>query len=251
MKIVVCGHGGHGKDTFCEMLGRSWNSSSSWALPNVIWRDPTIRYKYAGNIDRCYEDRRNNRELWYNMIKGYNSEDPSRLARELLSGSDVYCGMRSAEEFSVCEDRMVFDLSVWVDASDRVPVEDHSDDMVTPDMCDYFIDNNGDLENLRLQADNLNGFLNMDLRQLVVCWADSVFPERTITNALTKMVMEEIPEYLMNQSDPLELADLGILLFDIASMAGVDLSKAIRRKMLINTQRAWRIDDNTGMMSHV
>lgn len=89
------------------------------------------------------------------------------------------------------------------------------------------------------------------VRQLVVEWADRVFPNRTISNALQKMVMHEIPEYLMKQDDELELADLGILLYDIAHLAGFDLDAAIRKKMAINEGREWEIDTNTGLMSHV
>jgi hypothetical protein len=89
------------------------------------------------------------------------------------------------------------------------------------------------------------------LSSLIVNWANSVFPDRTITNAISKMVLEEIPEYLMNQKDPMELADLGILLYDIAHLAGVDLEKAIREKMEINKTRTWEIDQLTGLMKHV
>jgi len=89
------------------------------------------------------------------------------------------------------------------------------------------------------------------VKDLVVEWADEVFPNRTITNAITKMVLEEIPEYLMAQDDPMELADLGILLYDIAHLAGVDLEAAIRQKMVINKRRSWQIDDKTGLMNHI
>src|SRR5690606_23293127 len=89
------------------------------------------------------------------------------------------------------------------------------------------------------------------LQSLVVDWANEVFPNRTITNALTKLVMHEIPEYLVKQDDPLELADINILLLDIANLAGIDLEQATREKMAINRQRQWAIDDRTGLMSHV
>lgn len=93
--------------------------------------------------------------------------------------------------------------------------------------------------------------LPVSIRDLIVEWADEVFPNRTISNALQKMVMHEIPEYLMKQDDEMELADLGILIYDIANLAGYDLDKAIRKKMEINKKRTWQIDDKTGLMSHV
>ncbi len=89
-----------------------------------------------------------------------------------------------------------------------------------------------------------------NIGDLIVKWADKVFPDRTINNALNKMVFEEIPEYMLER-DPLELADIGILLYDIANLAGIDLDAAMREKMEINKNREWKIDETTGLMSHV
>lgn len=91
---------------------------------------------------------------------------------------------------------------------------------------------------------------DMSLRDIVVSWADSVYPNRTVENAIQKMILEEIPEYLMNRGDPMELADIGILLYDIAHLDGVDLDSAIREKMEINKGRQWNIDPKTGLMKH-
>lgn len=89
------------------------------------------------------------------------------------------------------------------------------------------------------------------IKDLITNWANEVFPDRTITNALQKMVMEEIPEYMMNQNDKFELADIGILLYDIAYLAGIDLDEAIREKMAINKSRKWQIIPETGLMKHI
>jgi len=91
----------------------------------------------------------------------------------------------------------------------------------------------------------------LSLQHLITSWADEVMPQRTITNALTKLVMEEIPEYLTSQHDPMELADCAILIYDIAHLAGIDLEKAMRDKMEINKNRTWAIDDETGLLNHV
>lgn len=89
------------------------------------------------------------------------------------------------------------------------------------------------------------------LQKSISDWADEQFPERTITNALSKLVMEEIPEYLTSQHDPMELADIAILVFDIAHLAGIDLGEAVSVKMGINRKRQWVIDKETGLMKHV
>lgn len=89
-------------------------------------------------------------------------------------------------------------------------------------------------------------------QRMIAEWADSVYPDRTPEHALTKMMMHEIPELLHGGvNDPLEFADVAILLFDIAHLKGIDIGKAIADKMEINKKRIWGIDRNTGVMSHV
>ena len=90
----------------------------------------------------------------------------------------------------------------------------------------------------------------LHVKHAIVEWADSVFPDRTITNAIHKLVLEELPEFLVSQNDPMELADVGILLYDIAHLAGIDLEDAMRKKMEINKKRTWKIDSTTGLMNH-
>lgn len=82
-------------------------------------------------------------------------------------------------------------------------------------------------------------------------WADGLYPHRTYHNAMTKLVMEEIPEILRHPSDPMEWADAFILLLDAAKLQGVDIAKAVREKMAINRRRVWSIDPSTGVMRHV
>lgn len=81
-------------------------------------------------------------------------------------------------------------------------------------------------------------------------WADEVLPGRTWWQALTKLQMEEIPELLKNPNDPLEYADLFIILVDLAAMKGVDIADAVHRKIAINRQRTWGIDPETGLLRH-
>lgn len=89
-------------------------------------------------------------------------------------------------------------------------------------------------------------------QRMIAEWADAVYPNRTPEHALTKMMLHEIPELLQGGvNDPLEFADVAILLFDIAHLKGIDIGKAIADKMEINKKRIWGIDRHTGLMSHV
>lgn len=89
------------------------------------------------------------------------------------------------------------------------------------------------------------------LQHRITTWADQVFPSRTPEGALHKMMVHELPELLNGGlDDPLEYADVLILLLDIASLRGIDAISAAHEKMSINERRQWAVDPRTGLMSH-
>lgn len=82
-------------------------------------------------------------------------------------------------------------------------------------------------------------------------WADTVKPDRTAHQSLAKLVMEEIPEFIMcKMQDPLEYADLVIMILDIAHLQGINVGRAVVQKMYINRNRTWRVDKATGFLKH-
>ncbi len=250
MKLMVCGYARHGKDQFCEFMGLSYASSSMAALDEAIW--PVMGHNYESK-EQCFEDRINHRAEWHRLITEYNTPDLTRLARAILKDNDVYCGIRNRDEFHAARRASLFDLSVWIDAGDRMPPESLDSCKMMKEDCDIIITNNGTLEEFMVKAVQFARAVfgkKQSAKDMVVEWADSVFPNRTITDAIQKMMLEEIPEYLMAQDDPMELADIGILLYDIAHLAGVDLDEAILKKMGINKARSWAIDKTTGMLNH-
>ena len=62
--------------------------------------------------------------------------------------NDVYCGNRSREEVQAAREAGLFDYAIWVDASQRLPLEDASSISVTEADADFIIDNNGTEEEL-------------------------------------------------------------------------------------------------------
>ena len=154
-KYLIVGHGRHGKDTVAELLGFKF-SSSSWQIANLIYN--SLKPKY-NSVTECYDDRHNNRELWFNWITNYNTPDRCRLAREILSTNDCYVGMRRKEEFLAT--KRFFDLTIWVDATDRLPLEPLSSMTITRAMCDIVIDNNGSPRQLQIKCWRLKGCLNI------------------------------------------------------------------------------------------
>lgn len=88
-------------------------------------------------------------------------------------------------------------------------------------------------------------------------WANETFPGRQPKAALTKLVMEEIPELLahLKEQGPEgigpEVADCFILLLDLAAIWDVDVPQALKAKMLVNARRRWTHDPETHTFNHV
>lgn len=160
-KLLIIGHGRHGKDTVCEILrddyGFNFQSSSKFCSEKFIYDKLKDRYNYSSE-DECYNDRHNHREEWYNLICEYNVPDPSRLGREIFKEYDIYCGLRNAAEYYAMIDSHVFDCVVWVDRSQHLPQESQDSMTMDAEMADYVIDNNGTLEELK---ENVKKFLKV------------------------------------------------------------------------------------------
>ena len=73
-KLLVIGHGRHGKDTVCEYLnekyGFDFKSSSKFCSERFIFDMLKDQHGYA-NEEECYADRHNHRAEWYNAISCY------------------------------------------------------------------------------------------------------------------------------------------------------------------------------------
>lgn len=94
---------------------------------------------------KCYEDRHSWRPFWHDEITRYCEQDGdlARLAREIFSANDVYCGCRNDREFLAARAEGAFDYAVWVDASRRCPLEPSSSMKLEMWMADFVLDNNG------------------------------------------------------------------------------------------------------------
>lgn len=154
MKVLVLGHGRHGKDTFAEMLGITFESSSQSAL-DIFLFDVLNDYREDINIPlyetklQAYEDRVNWRSMWHEEIARYNTPDKSKLAKGIMSRNDCYVGMRCNQEYIACMDEELFDVVFWVDASKRKPLEGSDSFNIDFDEENMIlIDNNSSIEEL-------------------------------------------------------------------------------------------------------
>lgn len=149
IKLLICGEGRHGKDTMAELLQEYVGltaTSSSWVAAGLFFDKYKDVYKYVDVMD-CYEDRVNHRKEWYDFITEYNNPDRTKLTKKILETSNIYVGLRNPEEFKEAKD--LFNITIWVDASKRLPAEGKESNGITPDMCDVIIENNGTLSEFK------------------------------------------------------------------------------------------------------
>lgn len=154
-KILLIGHGRHGKDTVAEMInkhtGLTFKSSSLAAAEIFLYEDLKNEYNYQ-SPEECFNDRHtdmgtyNMRDVWHQKISEYNTPDKSKLASKILEENDIYVGMRSNDEYKACLDAGLFDLIIAV-LDPRKPLEPNTSFNIDVwEACDFVIMNNGDLE---------------------------------------------------------------------------------------------------------
>lgn len=152
INLLIVGHARHGKDTVAELLKEYYDLdfvSSSQACADIFIYD-ALKDKYGYKTpEECFQDRVNHRDEWYQMICDYNKEDKAKLAKEILKYNNTYVGMRDWSEIQECLKQELFDLVIWVDASERLPQENSSSFNITKADADIIIENNGTLDELK------------------------------------------------------------------------------------------------------
>lgn len=101
-------------------------------------------------VDWAYSVRADYRQLWYQAIRWYNWGDATKLCREIMDEADAYCGIRDARELTAIWNSDLLDDVIWVDASQRLQPEDPKSISVRPEMATLHLDNNHDIERLRI-----------------------------------------------------------------------------------------------------
>jgi hypothetical protein len=129
---------------------------------------PVLKERYGYQTEQeCFDDRRNHREEWYQLIREFNAVDKARLCKHVLEKSDMYVGMRDYEEFVAS--RPLVNLVIAVDATDRLSkgcgggAVDTT--MKIPLECaDIRVYNNGTLEHLKQKVGVMASLLRLHRR---------------------------------------------------------------------------------------
>src|SRR5690625_996581 len=157
MKLAVISQANQGKDTFCEIVSEIYNvpfvSSTYYIAEHIVF--PLLKDKYGyRNLEECLKDKANHRKEWADIINKYNEKDLSKVAKDILSINDFYCGIRCKKQLEAS--KHLFDLIIWVDASERLGVTENSSSItVTKDDADIIITNNGTKEEFRERVDKV------------------------------------------------------------------------------------------------
>lgn len=154
-KILIIGHARHGKDELALLLQSKYNlkfsSSSEFCNELFIYDALKNKYNYSSK-EECFEDRKNHRVEWMDLIKDFNKDDKSKLCKEILKENDIYVGLRSYAEFE--ESRKLFDLVIYVDAMKRTGLRDETMEIPVGE-SDIIITNNGTLEEFKKKINKI------------------------------------------------------------------------------------------------
>lgn len=166
LKLLLIGHARHGKDTVAEVMrdsyGVSFESSSVFVGRHYVYPQMVKEGHPYSSFEECFEDRVNHRSAWFKLIRAQAGEGGTGVASALLKESDLYVGMRNRFEFQGCKSKGLFDAVIWVDGSQRKPLESHLSMELRPDDADYFLDNNGTEEELLENIQELMLKLNFE-----------------------------------------------------------------------------------------
>jgi hypothetical protein len=110
----------------------------------------------------CFADRGNFRAAWFSLIAAYLYPGMERLGREIYAENDIYVGIRNKRELNAVLNAGLADVTIWVDASERVDQETAASCTVEPWMAMFTIDNNGTAEDLHRNVHQLMATLGVE-----------------------------------------------------------------------------------------
>lgn len=150
MKIALCGPGECGKDDGALFLARV--SSLRFASINTSWfarhivcaaleRAPYF-LTYA-DADACWEDRRNNRKAWFDIMDAAAAFDPVGFYLPCIADQDILVGMRKHRDYTALKRAGVVDHWIYIDRPGKSESLDSLE--ITPADCDRTIMNDGSL----------------------------------------------------------------------------------------------------------
>ena len=252
-KLLIIGHGRHGKDTVAQMIadkmGLRFSSSSDFVGRKAIW--PMWGRERYDSYEAMFEDRVNFRSTWGDLIEAYNTPDASRTGSEMIQeGNDMYVGMRRVREWQACMEKKVFDHVIWVDACNRLPLEPKDSMEMTREYADMFIDNNGPISNLEVAVSNLQELLWREGYDMGT-YAPPGHGERqtvTIEEEISAPELEDRLEWTDKPANAIQVLDHGF--FEVKEVMGSDVEIAGSARMSYG-RGTKKVNNDTGLINYL
>jgi hypothetical protein len=134
--IAFCGHGRAGKDLGAEWLGLNFDVHYGGSLSEIVC--PLVAAALDRDVPTTFAERHQDRDYWYRFCNELRRDDPTLLAKMLLSKADIVVGVRGAAELEACRATGVIDVSLWID-NPRVIIDPTVE--YTEDDCDLTVKN--------------------------------------------------------------------------------------------------------------
>lgn len=141
MKILVVGPGRSGKDEACKYLAE--NTGLRFEGTTSLFLAEFVAEKKGCSFEEAYENRHNERQLWFDTGNEIRASDPLKLVRRALLKSDITGGIRDIAEIEACKKNNVFDLIIWID---RPGVQEDPTLKFGSEWADIVIQNSGTIE---------------------------------------------------------------------------------------------------------
>lgn len=137
MRILFVGHGRCGKDTAGKYLESI--TPLKFAGTTSEYLAPYVAAKTGQSVEDAYDQRHDNRDLWYRTGREVRAKDPGILIRESMKNGEIGGGVRDFEEIIAARCEGLVDLIVWIENL-WVPVDPTV--KFTARECDLVIQNN-------------------------------------------------------------------------------------------------------------
>jgi hypothetical protein len=157
--LAFCGYGRAGKDLGAEWLGHNYDILYGGSTSEIM--NPLIAAVLEKDEKTCYAERHEDRLYWFNFCNTFRADDPTLLAKMLLSRSDTVVGIRGAIELESCISRGILNLAIWVE-NPRVDV-DPTVEYISKD-CDIIVENGGTKMEYFAKLRKLANCINLPIR---------------------------------------------------------------------------------------
>lgn len=111
--LAIVGYGRAGKDTAAEWFrdntGLRFEGGCSWYARHYMAE------RLGVSPEEAFANRHRDRKLWFDYMNEFRAADATALVRLVLSGSDIVCGIRSAEELFESRRQGLIDLVIWIE----------------------------------------------------------------------------------------------------------------------------------------